>query len=285
MGDFAADTALVGEAGRYRARLSQEWQVWGPLGGYVAAVALRAMGATSPLQRPASFSCLFLSVARFAEVEIEVTTLRRGKRSEALQLHMTQEGTPVLSALGWTIAEGSQGFEHEHVTPPSVPKPTELRSYAELADNYADWYPVWRTIDGRPCVWTEEPGPPVWHTWMRLFETPKLDDPFLEAARTLMWMDLMMWNAATPPHQPWPTTHLAPNLDLSVLFHDTAPDDEWLLCDAYAPRAKDGLVGCNGRVWSPGGRLLASGTSHLLCRPNPMYEEQLRMRRERESKG
>jgi hypothetical protein len=25
----------------------------------------------------------------------------------------------------------------------------------------------------------------------------------LEAARTLMWMDLMMWNAATPPH-PWP---------------------------------------------------------------------------------
>jgi acyl-CoA thioesterase len=106
---------------------------------------------------------------------------------------------------------------------------------------------------------------------MRLLETPKLDDPFLEAARTVLWMDLMMWNAATPPHHPGPLTHLAPNLDLAVLFHDAAPEEEWLLCDAHAPRATGGLVGCDGRVWTADGRLLASGTSHLFCRPNPGY--------------
>jgi acyl-CoA thioesterase-2 len=168
---------------------------------------------------------------------------------------------------------------------PAVPQPDALRSYAEIADNYDEWYPVWRTIDGRPVESGEAAGPPVWHTWMRLFETPSLDDdPFLEAARTLMWMDLMMWNAASRPH-PWPQTHLAPNLDLSVLFHDAAPKDEWLLCDAHSPVGREGLVGCNGRVWTPDGRLLASGLSHLLCRPNPRYEEQLRMRRERDATG
>jgi acyl-CoA thioesterase-2 len=284
VGDFSADTRVTGEAGRYRADLSQDWEVWGPLGGYVAAVALRAMGAESPLRRPASFSCLFLSVARFGAVELEVTTLRQGKRSRALQVQMTQNGNPILTAQGWTIAAGSEGFEHDHARMPSVPKPDELRSYSDLADAYDDWYPVWRTIDGRPAVWSEEPGPPVWHTWMRLCKTPDLSDPFLEAARTLMWMDLMMWNAATPPHLPWPVSYLAPNLDLAVLFHNSAPEEEWLLCDAHAPLAKDGLVGCNGRVWTPGGRLLASGTSHLFCRPNPLYEAELRLRQEREGR-
>ena len=131
-----------------------------------------------------------------------MTTLRQGKRSRALQVQITQEGSPILSAHGWTVAEGSQGFEHDHAQMPSVPKPEGLRSFKDLADTYDEWYPVWRAIDGRPVVWREEPGPPVWHTWMRLCATPSLEDPFLEAARTLLWMDLMMWNAATPPHQP-----------------------------------------------------------------------------------
>ena len=33
--------------------------------------------------------------------------------------------------------------------------------------------------------------------------------------------------------------------------------------------ARGGLVGCTGRVWSPSGRQRASGTSTLICRPNP----------------
>lgn len=54
-----------------------------------------------------------------------------------------------------------------------------------------------------------------------------------------------------------------------MLFHDAAPDEEWLLCDAHSPVGREGLVGATGRVWAPGGRLLASGSSSLICRPNP----------------
>ncbi len=42
MGDLARDTAVQGGAGSYGAVLSRDWEIWGPMGGYVAAVALRA---------------------------------------------------------------------------------------------------------------------------------------------------------------------------------------------------------------------------------------------------
>jgi acyl-CoA thioesterase len=270
-GDFALDTAVTGGGGRYRAALSPAWEVWGPLGGYVAAVALRAIGAESALRRPASFACAFLSVARFGAVELEIETLRRGKRSQALAVRMHQEGTPILAGFGWTVDEGMRGLEHDHAEMPDVPPPESVPSYAERAPSYDEWYPVWRTIDGKPVRWSEEPkpGPPIWHTWMRLFQTPPLDDPFLDAGRTLLWLDLMMWNATVGPHLPWPISHLAPNLDLSAVFHAGAPEAEWLLCDAHAPVGRDGLVGCNGRVWTPDGRLVGSATATLFCRPNP----------------
>ena len=79
----------------------------------------------------------------------------------------------------------------------------------------------------------------------------------------------MMWNAATPPHMPWPVWRIAPNLDVTAIFHAGAAQDEWLLCDAHAPVGRDGIIGCSGRVWSPSGRLIASGNSCLFCRPNP----------------
>jgi len=79
----------------------------------------------------------------------------------------------------------------------------------------------------------------------------------------------MMWNAATPPHMPWPLSHIAPNLDVTCVFHASAGNDEWLLCDSHAPVGRDGIIGCTGRVWSPDGRLIASGNSCLFCKPNP----------------
>ena len=67
MGDLALQTSVepAGE-GSYRAIVHQDWEIWGPCGGYVAAIALRAAGAESPFARPASFFCHYLSVAAFA---------------------------------------------------------------------------------------------------------------------------------------------------------------------------------------------------------------------------
>lgn len=47
------------------------------------------------------------------------------------------------------------------------------------------------------------------------------------------------------------------------------PESEWLLVDAIAPVAADGLIGAQARAWSPAGQLLASGGGQLPGRPLP----------------
>lgn len=59
-GDLVAETTVTGADGRYQAALSRDWEIGGPNGGYVAAVALRAAGAVTSLSRPVSFAGHFL---------------------------------------------------------------------------------------------------------------------------------------------------------------------------------------------------------------------------------
>jgi acyl-CoA thioesterase len=65
-----------------------------------------------------------------------------------------------------------------------------------------------------------------------------------------------------------------------VQFHGFAPEAEWILADGVVPLARDGLVGCSSRLWTEDGRLLATGTSKHLCRPNPGYEQERARARE-----
>ena len=58
MGDLGQDTAVESlGGGRYRAPVSPQYEIWGPMGGYIASLALRAAGAEARLHRPASFFC------------------------------------------------------------------------------------------------------------------------------------------------------------------------------------------------------------------------------------
>jgi acyl-CoA thioesterase II len=279
MSEFAEATRVEGGAGRYRAALAPEWFAWGPMGGYVAAIALRAIAATATQPRPATFACQFLRAGRAGPAEVEVESLRAGRRSEALRATLAQDGKPLLAATAWFVAEDLDGFAHDEAVMPSLPAPEALRSYAELAPNYAEWFPMWRYLDGRPSDWRWGPGtgPAVWRTWMRLLSGAP-GDALVDAARTVLWADMLPWNAAVGPHE-WPRRYIAPNLDLTVQFHAAVPHEEWILCDGLAPVAAGGLVGCHGRLWARDGRLVATATAQLLCVPNPTYAEEVEERR------
>ena len=282
MADFLADTQVEpvpGSPGRYRAALSPEWAVWGPNGGYLAAIALRAVLAESRLPRPASFTCAFLAVGEFAPVDISVSRLGGGKRAESLRAELRQGDRRLLSATAWVVDDGLEGYAHDVGVRPGVPEPEALRGFQDLAgDEYAQWYPIWRSIEGRPVRWREGPGEPVWHTWMRLTHT-EVGDREGDAVRQLLWLDFPGWNATISAYT-WPFTYLMPNLDLTVHFQRFAPEVEWILCDGSVPMAGDGVASCVGRLWTPDGRLLATGISSHVCRPNPRYEEELARARE-----
>jgi acyl-CoA thioesterase-2 len=272
MGDFEVDTAIEGEAGRYHAVLSEDWDIWGPNGGYLATIALRAAGREAQVQRPSSFSAHFLSVARFAPVDVEVEVLRRGRSTESFRVSVSQQGKPIIVAMVRTAAEGP-GLEHDVARAPEVPDPETLASTEELRD--PEWgapYPFWQNLEARP-VHPErfkeppQPRPPTFREWYRFRPRATFEDPFVDAGRQLLLIDTLSWPAACQPHPN--TAFRAPNLDVTTWFHRADPKGEWLLADHESHVAAGALMGTTARVWSREGRLLASGGAQLFCVPAP----------------
>jgi acyl-CoA thioesterase len=282
--DFALDTEVEGRDGAYRAVLSPDWSVWGPLGGYVAAIALRAIGRQSAQPRPASFSCQFLRVGKPGRVDVAVSEVGGERRAQALRAVLSQGGTPLLAATAWMVADGIAGFEHDASRAPDVPRPQSLPTVAQATPSMLELFPFWRIAEGRPVEQLADPEskPPFWRGWIRLPGAAPKGDLLLDAARSVVCMDVMMWIAGSRPH-PRPRLFVAPNLDLTVQFNGEAGESEWLLCDGAGETARHGLLGCSGRIWTGNGKLAASGTAQLLCQPNPGHAADVE--RERLARG
>jgi acyl-CoA thioesterase II len=271
MGDLGTDLELERvEEHRFRATLSRDWEIWGPMGGYVAALALRAAGADSPFPRPASFFCQYLRVGAFEPVDITVAVERAARTALAQRVVLSQAGRPFLSALVWSVGD-VDGLEHHVGSPPAVPSAEELPAIEELVPDEPRPYPFWDNVEQRPVHFSSswpppDPLPPVWQCWTRLRPTSTFADPWLDAARSVILIDVQGWPAAHHHHAWREPPYIAPSLDLYVSFHEPAPADPWLLADGYSPVGGDGLIGWTGRLWSSTGRLAASGGGQLLCR-------------------
>jgi acyl-CoA thioesterase-2 len=275
VGDLDLDTVVEQvEDNRFKATLSQDWEIWGPQGGYVASVAMRAAGVNSPFERPASFFCQFLGVAKFDEVTLEVTTLRSARTAHAQRVEMTQDGKPILEATIWSIGE-VEGLEHDVTEPPDVPGPSELPSIVDLLseEELASGPPFrfWENFDNKPLRFRKdwpppEPLEPVYRNWIKFEPTPRFDDPWIDACRSLILVDVQSWPSASPQHAYKQAPFIAPSLDLYVAFHEVPSASEWLLTDGHGPVAADGLMAWNGRLWSESGALVASGAGQMLCR-------------------
>lgn len=276
MGDLADDTAVRGGDGSYTATLSADWDIWGPNGGYMAAVAMRAVGAHTELTRAASLSCHFLGVARYEPVQISTTTLRSSKRAESVRVSIAQNDSAVLEAIAWVVGD-VDGLSHDASPAPEVPRPEDLKSIEELIEDDAPPpFKFWQNFDVRPLHWlareeweSRPAGEPMWREWLRFRPRATFDDPFIDAARLLIPLDVCMWPAATNAYARRDLTHIAPSLDLFAVFHRLAPGSEWLLVDGFSPTAGDGLVGGQARVWDVNGNLLVTGGQQMLCRPAP----------------
>jgi acyl-CoA thioesterase len=263
--DLDEATDLEGDDGRYSIRLSEAWEIWGPSGGYLAAIALRAAGRCAQIPRPASFYCHFLSSPDFDDVELTVELLRRGRRSESFAVKMTQQGRQILFALVRTAAD-APGYRHQEPAAPDVTQPYKSTPFERTKDG-KPIFKFWNNMSCRRPEWGAAPGDslPIVREWVRFEPTPCFDDPFVDAARPLILLDTFGWPAAYQKYRG--VSYIAPNLDTSAWFHQGARRSEWLLIEHECPVAGDGLLGVSGRVWGEDGRLLASGGAQLCCMP------------------
>jgi acyl-CoA thioesterase-2 len=278
MGDLGTDTAVeqVGP-GRYRARLDRTWEIWGPMGGYVASVALRAVGAESPDTRPASFFCQYLGVAAFDAVDVAVTTVKAGRTVAFHRVSVTQENRPILEGTVCSVgdsADGPHALAHAEAVMPAVADPEDLPTIERLLPDGEPVFPFWASFDVHPIGFREdwppsEPLPAEFQEWLRFRSVAAFDDPWIDACRGLVLVDIQSWPAAHRPHAWKQPPVYAPSLDLYVAFHEPGPWSDYLFVDGNSAVAGGGLMGWTGRLWNRERRLVASGGGQLLCRPLP----------------
>ncbi|MEH2549880.1 acyl-CoA thioesterase [Bradyrhizobium sp. AZCC 2262] len=267
MGSLAEDTTVARDGDRLSIVLTEEWGLWGPNGGYLAAVAMRAAGMAAPKgHRPATYSCQFLSSPRFGAVDLVVTPVRQGRSAWCLNIQMLQGDKLCLQAQTWTT-DRHLGPEQTHPKIPVVPGPNVLKHFMEYVPKPYVTFPFWSHIESRPVdvypPHARNPDGPRQRVWQRLIGFDAGGDPFVEATRSLVLIDCMQWPTfdRSLPESP---SYTAPSLDLSVWIHKPALKCDWVLIDAHADNASGGLIHGGGRIWSSDGELIATGGSQSL---------------------
>lgn len=272
--DFVEATALTRQDDAiWSTRLRADWALWGPAGGYLSALALRAMGEATAFSQPFSLSCQFLRLARFEPVRIRVTILRSGKRSECLRADVVQDDKIVFSATAWVGHRGGEAMTHDYVPSVDVPAPDTLRSYEALYPA-RDIHPFMKRMEQYPVDPDREadvaPREPELTSLFRFRPRATADDPFADSARVMLLIDTFSWLATYPAHpSEGPSPWIAPTLDIYYRFHRPTMAHDWLYLKTRAELAEDSLIAAQGEVRDLNGRLLATGVTQLLCSRRP----------------
>jgi acyl-CoA thioesterase len=250
--------------------LDPAWEIWGPAGGYLAAIALRAVGEQAEARhRPITLTGQFVGVAKPGQLEVAVEVLKPGGAA-LYAVRLSQDGRLIFLAQIWTTARCEPSHPIAPKMPPVPPPSSCVDTHAFFAQRGAAEIPFWRNIDGRLVNprWADEPPPadPRQLRWMRYCDWEPTAHPYLEAMRSALLIDIGVW----PAH--WhrltePADYLAPSLDLTVWFHQREPAGEWLLSEADSDVAAVGVVNGRVRIWAEDGRVIATGGGQCLVLP------------------
>lgn len=275
--DLAADTNLSQEADdhSYSLELSRDWNGFGPVGGYLASIAVRAAGLDSGRALPASLQCAFLRQPAFDRIQVQVTTMTSTKRATASEVVLRQQGATFARAMVWMVDSDLDGMVHDRSPMPRVEPPDAYTSLetvlpASFQLRFAD---IWKGVEERPINydfenWCRPAEDPRIFGWYRFRPTSRFTDWYVDVARPTILIDMLPTGAALAS-SPQNTRFTAMSLDLTVHFHRPCDQSEWLLVEAESPVARIGLVSGRTAVWSADGLLVATGCQQMLCRPLP----------------
>lgn len=248
--DFDADTGLepLGN-GRWRANVPEHWFIQtGPNGGWMAAVATRAMTLTVTDRPPRSLTLHFLEPPAAGPLEVSCTVEREGRTTAYLSLRMTQGDRLLALGLAACAAWREGQPEWADASMPEVAAPEDC----PLIPHDRPGMPVfWLNWEGRVVRGRPGGGEDTVIGWLRP-SGARGRDPVLIAALTDAWMPAAFARAGEPV--------IVPTMDLTIHWRAPASFDEghpWTL-GVFTTRAGGGGVWEeDGELWSEDGRLLA----------------------------
>lgn len=269
-GRFAADTAVDAvDDGRYLAEVRPGWGVGGaPNGGYLMALAARAMAHAAGRPDPLTITAHYLSPAREEPVTIDTELVQVGKRRSTVQASILQDGREVVRLLG-AFGDLSEVAETTWLgrTPPERHLPLELSvDMGEAAERAGEVDgpptedrrafpvpPIFDRIELRmpPAIagWNlgEPVGEPVMGGWCRLRDEEEADTFAL-----LLFADVFppaIFNL--PGAIGW-----TPTIELTVQVR-RRPAPGWLAAWFTTDAVAGGYLDEDGEVWDETGELVA----------------------------
>jgi len=264
MTHFDIDTKcmLTDNPNQLSATLSERWNIWGPNGGYLSAIALRAIEAFADGLVPISLHTQYLRVAKFSEVGLNIRELRKGRSVANYEVVMVQGGKDIIRT-NIILGKEHAGLNHDCVNTPS-----EIDTLDSLPtfERSGDMSPFWDNFNLKAVNWGDKTSgeEATSKTWFEFKGIADYQNLFLDYARSVVLIDTMLWPAAHSMYDK-DIDFVAPSLDLYIKFHRSSPHSEWLFCNAISPLADRGLLTGNAEIFDKNGMLLASGGSQMYC--------------------
>lgn len=255
MADFAQDTAVHARAdGSFDCHIGEAWWVVaGPNGGYLAAIAARALlaaagGGARPLR---SLTVHFLRAPSAGPARVEVQVEREGRGVSFASARLVQDDRPFALALA-VLADGRPGLELEHATAPEVAAPEQIDAVSARPDPP----PVSRQIQFRPALGGDGERA-LTGGWMRLRRETELDAALLVALCDF-WLPAVFTVTRAPI--------AVPTVELTVHVRAAVPlPSDWVLARIATRTARDGLLEEDAELWSRDGLLLAQSRQLALA--------------------
>ena len=256
---FASDTAVRTEAdGRFAAVISDGWDVGGNAnGGYLLAIAGRAMREASGRPDPVTLTAHYLLPGRPGAAAVHTEVVKRGRLFTTVTGALAADGKRVLQAIGTfgTVtgpddAPGSGAVERVDAAPPALPRPEDCVAVVP-GDSFPP--PFMGQVDLRlhpeDAGYSEgaPSGEPRVRGWFRLRDGEALDT-----------LGLLMAVDAFPPTAFNARLPVAWTPTVELTAHVRArPAPGWLRCVFTTRFVTGGFLEEDGEVWDATGRLVA----------------------------
>jgi acyl-CoA thioesterase len=253
MSKFERDTSISEvEAGVFDGHVNRDWWiVFGPNGGFLAAMLVKAMGAAVDDHTRVARSLTIHYTAAPAEgpVRIRTTVERAGRSLTTISARMEQGDRLIALALGAFSSTRISAIEFSDAPPPTVPLPEQIEPF----EGRRELPPFTRQWEDRPAVgiqpYAGANDSALTGGWIKPLD-PHPIDAALVAQLTDAWIPAVFVRLTEP--------NAVPTIDLTIHFRGDLPlEPDYVLSTFETRLSAGGFIEEDGYIWARDGRLLA----------------------------
>ena len=253
MSKFDRDTSVNEvEPGVFEGHVNRDWWiVFGPNGGFLAAMMVKAMSAAvdDHARAARSLTIHYTQAPTEGPIRIRTTVERVGRSLTTMSARMEQDNRLIALALGAFSSARTPAIEFSDAPAPTVPLPEEIAPFEERRD----LPPFTRQWEVRPAVGIQPFSGAVEGAltggWIKPLD-PHPIDAALVAQLTDAWIPAVFVRLTEPD--------AVPTIDLTIHFRSDLPlEPDYVLSTFETRVSAGGFIEEDGYIWARDGRLIA----------------------------